>query len=313
MLNTKIYYKQVLEEWLINKKKTTKTTTFYKYQSVIEKNINPILGNIIFKKIKNEDILNFFENKNIISLSDSTKNLLLVIINSSIKYGVDKKYKKSFPVLKVKIKQPKARIVYLTKKEQNILEKYINDNLNLRNLAILMDLYTGLRIGELCALQWGDIDFINNTISITKTVQRIKNNDINSNVKTKLIITEPKTEYSVRTIPIPKFLIAILKQYRSNEDIYIFTKSNKPKDPRALEKYFKDLLLKCGIRDLVFHSLRHTYATRSREAGIDIKILSELLGHSSYKITLDIYVHTSLDFKKDSVKSLVKYLKPKSS
>jgi len=313
MLNTKIYYKQVLEEWLISKKKTIKTTTFYKYQSVIEKNINPILGNIIFKKIKNEDISNFFDNENIISLSDSTKNLLLVIINSTIKYGVDKKYKKSFPILKVKIKQPKARIVYLTKKEQNILEKHINDNLNLRNLAILMDLYTGLRIGELCVLQWGDIDFINNTISITKTVQRIKTNDINSNVKTKLIITEPKTEHSVRTIPIPKFLITILKQFRLNEDIYIFTKSNKPKDPRALEKYFKDLLSKCGIRDLVFHSLRHTYATRSREAGIDIKILSELLGHSSYKITLDIYVHTSLDFKKDSVKSLVKYLKPKSS
>lgn len=197
----------------------------------------------------------------IISLSDSTKNLLLVIINSSIKYGVDEKYRKSFPVLKVKIKQPKARIVYLTKKEQNILEKHINDNLNLRNLAILMDLYTGLRIGELCALQWSDIDFINNTISITKTVQRIKNNDINLNAKTKLIITEPKTEHSVRTIPIPKFLIGILKKYRSNEDIYIFTKSNKPKDPRALEKYFKELLLKCGIRDLVFHSLRHTYAT----------------------------------------------------
>lgn len=313
MLNTKIYYKQVLEEWLTNKKKTTKTTTYYKYQSVIEVNINPILGDIVFKKIKGVDISNFFEDERIISLSDSTKNLLLVIINSSIKYGVDRKYRKDFPNLKIKIKQPKGRIVYLTKKEQSILEKYINDNLNLRNLAILMDLYTGLRIGELCALQWKDIDFINNTISVTKTVQRVKNNDINSNNKTKLIIANPKTEHSIRTIPIPKFLIVILKQYRSDEDIYIFTKTNKPKDPRALEKYFKDLLSKCGIRDLVFHSLRHTYATRSREAGIDIKILSELLGHSTYKITLDIYVHTSLDFKKDSVNSLVKYLKPKSS
>lgn len=183
MLNTKIYYKQVLEEWLINKEKTTKTTTFYKYQSVIEVNINPILGVIAFKKIKGEDISNFFENEKITDLSDSTKNLLLVIITSSIKYGVDKKYRKSFPNLKVKIKQPKGRIVYLTKKEQSILEKHINDNLNLRNLAILMDLYTGLRIGELCALQWKDIDFTNNTISITKTVQRVKSNDINSNKK----------------------------------------------------------------------------------------------------------------------------------
>lgn len=313
MLNTKIYYKQVLEEWLINKKKTTKTTTYYKYLSVIEVNINPILGEIVFKKIKSEDISNFFENERVISLSDSTKNLLLIIINSSIKYGVDKKYRKFFPCLKIKIKQPKGRIVYFTKKEQSILEKHINDNLNLRNLAILLDLYTGLRIGELCALQWKDIDFINNTISITKTVLRVKNNDINSSKKTKLIIANPKTEHSVRTVPIPKFLIEILKQYRSDKDVYIFTNTDKPKDPRALEKYFKDLLSRCGIRNLVFHALRHTYATRSREAGIDIKILSELLGHSTYKITLDIYVHTSLDFKKDSVNSLVKYLKPKSS
>lgn len=313
MLNNKVYYKQILDEWLINKEKTTKTTSFYKYQTLIEVNIKPILGDIVFKKIESEDISNFFENDKIIYLSDSTKKILLIVINSSIKYGVEKKYRKSFPSLEIKIKQPKGRIVYLTKKEQSILEKHINDNLNLRNLAILVDLYTGLRIGELCALKWGDIDFINNTISITKTVQRIKNDELSSSNKTKLIIVSPKTEHSIRTIPIPNFLVTILKEYRSENDIYIFTNTNKPKDPRTLEKYFKSLSLKCGIRELVFHSLRHTYATRSREAGMDIKILSELLGHSTYRITLDIYVHTSLDFKKDSVNSLVKYLKPKSS
>jgi len=313
MFNTKIYYKQVLDEWLNNKKLTTKITTYFKYKSVIERNINPILGNILFKKIKEDDLSDFFKNENIICLSDSTKNLLFIIINSSIKYGLKKIYRKSFLSLDIKIKQPKARIVYLTRKEQSILEKYINNNLNLRNLAILLDLYTGLRLGELCALQWNDIDFVNNTISITKTVQRIKSHDNNSIKKTKLIISPPKTEYSIRTIPIPEFLVNILKQYRSDNDIYIFTNTTKPKDPRTLEKYFKNLLTKCQIRDFVFHALRHTYATRSREAGMDIKILSELLGHSTYKITLDIYVHTSLDFKKDSVNSLVKYLRPKSS
>jgi len=283
---------------LINKQQL-KLLLFFKYQSVIEKNIKPILGNILFKRLKEEDILNFFENKNIIFLSDFTKNLLFVIINSSTNYGVEKKYRKSFPTLKVKLKQPTPRVVYFSKKEQNILEKYINNNLNLRNLAILLDLYSGLRIGELCALQWNDIDFINNTISITKTVQRIKNNDIKSSNKTKLFISVPKTECSIRTIPIPMFLITILKQYRSDREIYIFTNKHIPKNPRTLEKYFKSLLSKCGIRNLVFHSLRHTYATRSREAGMDIKILSELLGHSSYKVTLDTYVHTSLDFKKN--------------
>ena len=309
----KIYYKQVLKEWLIDKEKVVKITTFYKYQSVIEGNIEPVLGNIIFKKIKEIDINNFFVDKRIVKLSDSTKKLLLIIINSSIMYGVNKKYRKSIPVFKIKIKHPKASIVYLSKKEQNILEQYINDNVNLNNLAILIDLYTGLRIGELCALQWKDIDFINNTISITKTVQRIKNNYINSNNKTKLVINSPKPEHSIRVVHIPKFLITILKQYSDADDIFIFTNSYKPKDPRTIEKYFKELLSKCGIRNFVFHALRHTFATRSREAGVDIKVLSELLGHSTCKITLDIYVHTSLDFKKDSVNSLVKYLKSKSS
>lgn len=313
MLNTKIYYNQILEEWLIMKKKKTKTSTYNKYQTIISKNIKPILGNKIFKKLKSEDITNFFNEEKIIKLSDSTKNILLVVINSSIKYGIEKKYRKTNINIKVKIKKPKERIVYLTKKEQNTLEKYLTNNLNLKNLAVLVDLYTGLRIGELCSLKWNDIDFINNTISVTKTVQRVKCNEENCYNKTKLIITPPKTEHSIRTIPIPNFLVTILKEYRSEKDIYIFTNTNKPKDPRALEKHFKNLLLKCEIRELVFHSLRHTYATRSREAGVDIKILSELLGHSTYKITLDIYVHTSLEFKKDSVNSLVKYLRPKSS
>lgn len=307
MIN-KLYFNQVLDEWLYNKDKTIKNTTFYKYQNVIESNIKPFLGNYLFKKMKPNDIIVYFENEKIKKLSDSTKNLLLIIINSAIRYGISKKYRKSFPEYKIKINRPKARIVYLTKKEQGILEKYIFSHINLRNLAILMDLYTGLRLGELCALQWKDIDFTNNTLSITKTVQRVKDNN-SSNNKTKLVISKPKTEYSIRTIPLPKFLISLLKKYISDNNNYIFTNNSNPKDPRTLEKYFKSLLNKCGIRNVVFHSLRHTYATRAREAGIDIKILSELLGHSTYKITLDIYVHTSLEFKKDSINSLVKYLK----
>lgn len=310
MFNSNVYYEFILDEWLNSKKKFIKSTTFYKYQYVIENNIKPYIGKIKFKKIDNENIKNLYKNDKIMNLSDSTKNLIYIIINSSLKFGVERKYRKSVPHLKIKLKQPKSRIVYLTKKEQSTLEKYIFDNLNLRNLAILVDLYTGLRLGELCALQWKDIDFINNTISVNKTVQRIKINNLK--YKTKLTIDKPKTEHSMRIIPIPKFLISLLKNYYSNNNFYIFTNSTIPNDPRALEKYFKSLLKKCGIRNVVFHSLRHTYATRSREAGIDIKILSELLGHSTYKITLDIYVHTSLDFKKDSVNSLVKYLKKSS-
>lgn len=311
MFKSEIYYKQVLNEWLNFKRQSIKITTFCRYKSLVNLNIEPVLGNIMFKKINNTDINNFFEEKKIEELSNSTKKMLLIIIKSSINYGIKQKYRNKALIIEKKIKPSKARIVYLTKKEQKKLERYIYNHLNLRNLAILFDLYTGLRLGELCALQWGDIDFTNNTIFINKTVQRVQNIDNLFPTKTNLIITPPKTEHSIRLIPIPKFLITILKKYKNSQNIYVFSNNFQPKDPRAIEKYFKNLLSRLEIRNLVFHALRHTYATRAREAGIDIKILSELLGHSNYIITLNIYVHTSIDFKQDSVNSLVKYLKHK--
>ena len=185
------------------------------------------------------------------------------------------------------------------------------NNLNLRNLGILLSLYTGIRIGELCGLKWKDIDFRNKTLSINKTVQRIKNTEKNSLLKTKLIVDIPKTEHSIRTIPLPDFLIPILDSFKTNNENFIFTNSLTPKDPRAFEKYFSSVLEKCQIRNLNFHALRHTFATRAREAGIDIKVLSEILGHSSYHITQEIYVHISVDFKRESIDSLVDYLSTK--
>jgi len=305
----KIIFSQVLNEWLDNKTAKVNITTSSKYRSLSELYIKPKLGMILFKKINEQDIYNFFQEENICKLSDSTKKTIYTIINSVIKYGTGKLYRKKIVKFEIKFKPPKIRIEYLTKKEQYILEEYLKNNLNLRNLCILFDLYTGLRIGELCALQWKDIDFINSTVSINKTVKRIKNINKEINKKTLLILDKPKSESSVRIVPVPTFLIDLLKKFENdNKDFFIFTNSIKPKDPRSLEKYFSNVLNKCNIKNIVFHSLRHTYATRSREAGIDIKILSELLGHSSYKVTLDIYVHTPFDFKKDSVKSLVNYL-----
>lgn len=303
----KILFEKVLNEWL-EEKEHIKVTTYCKYKNLIDLKIVPYLGKINFKKLSNNDINIYFKSKNIYYLSDSTKKLIYIIIKSSIQFGITKKYRKNNIILTLKIKESKPRIVYLTKKEQNILEKYLFNNLKLNSLAILFDLYTGLRLGELCAIQWKDIDFINNTLYISKTAQRIYDYE-NDSKKTKLIITSPKTESSYRIIPIPKFLIDLLKEFYTTKDNYVFTNKFFPKEPRTLEKYFSTTLKKCNIKPIVFHGLRHTYATRSREAGIDIKILSELLGHSSYKITLDIYVHTSLEFKKNSVNSLVKYLK----
>ena len=299
--NKNISFEKVLYEWL-NTKTNIKKSSYYKYLFYIDTYLIPYFKTIKFKNITNNDILSFFYSISISKLSNSTKNIILIIIKSSINYGIKKKYRKNNINIDVHFKK-NNNISYLTINEQNILENYIRNNMNLRNLCILTALYTGIRIGELCALKYSDIDVINNTISINKSVQRIK--DINSNGnKTKLVIDKPKTNSSIRVIPIPKFIVNLLMNDITNINNFIFTNSNKPKDPRSVEKYFSNLLDKLNIKHLKFHSLRHTFATRLREKKVDIKVISELLGHSDWKLTQDIYIHASFEYKKESIKEL---------
>lgn len=309
LLINKKNYNDVLIEWLSSKKNEVKESTYLKYAMMIETYISSLLGNLNFKKIKNSDIKSFFENKKINGLSESVKNNLFIILNASINYGISKKYRRKFTLEKLQFKKVKNEITYFTKKEQELLVDYLIKNMNLRNLSILLGISLGIRIGEICALKWNCIDFQNNTISINLTAQRIKNLDKNSKSKTKLVVDVPKTESSIRVIPIPKKLIPILKEYKQDDNYYIFTNNSlTPKDPRALEKYFASILKRIGIKQLNFHSLRHTFATRLREQKVDIKVISELLGHSDWKITQSIYVHASLDYKRTSVDTFNCYL-----
>ena len=309
--NSKIYYSNILDKWVEERKTTVKESSYLKYYSYIETIIKPYLGNYIFKKLSSKNIDDFFANEKIINLADATKKVILIIIKSSIKYGVNHNYRKQSIKIDVKLKKAKGKNEYLTKDEQETLNIYLKENLDLKNLGIFLTLYTGIRIGELCGLMKKDFDFISGTISINKTVQRVKNIDKNSHSKTKLIVDAPKTEYSLRTIPIPEFLISILYNVISkieNDDQFVFNNSLNPKDPRNYERYYSKVLKDCGIRNLNFHSLRHTFATRACESGMDIKVLSEILGHSSYHITREIYVHISSEFKKESINCLANSL-----
>lgn len=302
-------YSDVLYEWLESKKSDIKNSTYSKYLTTIETYIISLLGNINFKKIKNEDIRLFFENDRISILSDSLKSNLFIILKASIDYGVKKKYRKKLIVEKIQFKKNKNEITYFTKKEEELLVDYLTNNMNLRNLSILLGLFSGIRVGEICGLRWSDLDFINNTLSVNRTAQRIKNLDDESSSKTKLVVDKPKTESSIRVIPLPEILVLILRKYKQENDCYVFTNNTIiPKDPRAVEKYFASVLKRVGIKELNFHSLRHTFATRLREQNVDIKVISELLGHSDWKITQSIYVHASLDYKRDSVDTFNRYL-----
>ena len=161
----------------------------------------------------------------------------------------------------------------------------------------------GLRIGELCALQWSDIDVDNGIMKISKTMQRLQNLSNTNSKKTDVVISSPKSDSSSRIIPIPEFLQILFKQYKTNDiDAYFLTgTSERFIEPRTYQYYFKKVLKENNIEQTNYHILRHTFATRCIENGFDIKSLSEILGHSSVKITLDRYVHSSMDLKRKNM------------
>lgn len=192
----------------------------------------------------------------------------------------------------------------LNKNEQMMLTRYLINDIDYLKLGILICLYTGLRIGEICAIQFKDILMKEKILTVSKTMQRIQNFS-DSDVKTDVIITTPKSQTSVREIPIPDFLIEILGQFRNTPNAYLLTgRSDKYMEPRTLYNKFKVCVKQCGIKEITFHQLRHRFATYCIEVGFEIKSLSEILGHSSVNITLNRYVHSSMELKRINMSKL---------
>ena len=186
----------------------------------------------------------------------------------------------------------------LSESEQQDLMNHLLKNTDIYDFAILLALYTGLRIGELCALQWGDI--FNGRIYVSKTMQRIRMNS----GKTEVVVTPPKTDKSNRCVPIPSFLLPIVERFKMQSGYVIRQDNGKFVEPRLMQIKFSQRIKAYGIRQTHFHTLRHTFATRCIESGMDVKTLSEILGHSDVKTTLNKYVHSSFELKQTSIDKL---------
>lgn len=196
-------------------------------------------------------------------------------------------------------KVPKTEIQIFTKAEQLKLEEVLLDDLTLEKFGIFFCLYTGLRIGEICALRWENIDIETKRIFIRKTITRIKNPDDDANGKTMIVIDDPKSISSIREIPIPEFLLPMLKQFEQSvqPNYYFITGTDQFLETRTYFNHYKKILKTVGLEHYNFHALRHTFATRCVENGSDAKTLSEILGHANVKITLDRYVHPNYENK----------------
>lgn len=293
--------------WLETVKFKCKISTYNKYKNLYNNHISSFLSKYKPDEIDFALLSKIIdENK---ALSPKTQDDILRIIKQICNFAATDGYKINLNFKKISIHQKTHEIHYLTVEEQEKLLKYLKDNPDFIKTGILLCLYTGLRIGEVCALKAGDIFLEKGILSVKSTMQRVQIE--NEDCKTKVIISEPKSQKSVRDIPIPSKLLLILKkQYGelSGDDYILSGKSDKYIEPRTLEYKFKKIIGECNIGGVNFHALRHTFATRCVEADFDIKTLSEILGHANVNITLNTYVHSSMEFKRKNMDKLTVFI-----
>ena len=306
-------YKTWLLDWLENYvKPSTKMRTYERYYGICALHIIPSLGNYKLAEISVIDLQKFItalltngNHKTGKGLSANFVNTVISVLQNSLKtahlIGLTPEYVAN------KIKRPKTvekQVDCFTVSEQKKIEQYVLHSPKDKLFGVVLCLYTGLRIGELLALTWKDIDFGKGLLFVSKTCH--DGNDGCNHIR---IIDSPKTVHSRRVIPLPKQILPLLKNLkkRSNCD-YIIADGDKPVFMRSYQRTFELLLKKLGIAHKGFHSLRHTFATRALECGIDVKTLSELLGHKNATITLNRYVHSLLEHKTDMMNRLGKLL-----
>lgn len=288
----KNYLEYDIYKWLKTVKIRCKKSTYSNYQYTVYSRIIPKFGKIKKSNITSELINNYTVELLDEGLMPKTIKDILILLGQILK----------FSNISIKIampKIPKNEIQIFSKEEQAKLEKNLLENMDLINFGIFFCLYTGLRIGELCALKWENIDIKNKKIKIKKTINRIKDTDNKSKNKTTIIIDDPKSISSIREIPIPKFILPILKEFGKNvsENSFLITGNDKFIETRTYFNHYKKVLKNINLKSYNFHALRHTFATRCIENGCDPKTLSEILGHSSVKITLERYVHPNYENK----------------
>lgn len=294
-------FKKIAKEWIEYKRISIKDSTYYNYLFIIERYLNPKLQNKNITEIQN---YNDYVKELLENLSEKTVRDVIYVLRAILKYYEDE-YDCILQIKRINVpKLKKTRIKILSKREKETLEKYCIEKNFLKTLGIIVCLNTGMRVGEICALKWKNIDLENKCIYVEETLQRIYNQN---QKKTSIIIDKPKTDCSIRSIPINQKLyevLKVLKKKYKDDNYFLSGNSKKIVEPRNYQYTFKAILKACKLKKYKFHILRHTFATNCIEVGMDAKSLSEILGHSDVDITLGIYVHSSDKIKKKYLEKL---------
>lgn len=299
--------KELLELWLERyMKHTIKIRTYNRYKSICELHLIKDLGEYELDELKPNVLQDFLLKKIDDHYSTNTIKGIVSVLKQALRLAitlefVDKEYCSN---LKMPSSEEKEISVF-TKKEQQVIESFCLNHKKRNYIGIVICLYTGIRLGELLALTWDDIDFNSNLLTINKTSYSAKVDG-----KTQIIVDKPKTKKSNRVIPLPNQLVKLLKiiKKESNSKYVITTRNSGMVGNRSYQRTFKFILKKVNVPYRNFHSLRHTFATNAIELGMDVKTLAEILGHTNAMITLNRYSHSLLNYKIEMMNKLGKNL-----
>lgn len=302
-------FEEIVVLWQADKKQYVKRSTYSAYSLLIANHLLPAFTGI--NDVTEILVQDFVFTKLEQGLSQKSIKDILIVLKMILRYGVKQGYLEHREIdVKFPTERERQEVEVLSRNNQKNLMEYVQSHFTFMNLGIYICLCAGLRIGEVCALVWDDIDVENGVINISKTIQRIY--VIEGGEKhTEVIIDSPKSKNSIREIPIAKDLLKMIKPFKKvvNGNFYVLTNSDQPTEPRTYRNYYKRLMEQLNMPKLKFHGLRHSFATRCIESKCDYKTVSVLLGHSNISTTLNLYVHPNMEQKKKCVEQMYKALK----
>lgn len=294
------------DEWLQAAKNRVKPATYSKYTSILDNHILPMLGSCRPEALTAAALQRFSDallhQKR---LSPKTVRDILTCLRAVRRYAAGQ-FPGLFPPADIPYpKEYPQEMRVLSPAEQKRLTGYLLADMDACKFGVLLALLTGLRIGEICALRWENISTRDRTIRVRGTMQRLKNAPAEQGGRTKVVIGPPKSSRSLRTIPMTEqAALLCMRMQASHEDAFALTGTAQYMEPRTLQYRLKKYTAACKLEGVHFHTLRHTFATRAVEVGFEIKTLSEILGHSTTSVTLDRYVHSSLELKRENMRKL---------
>ena len=300
---------EIVTLWKEDKRQYVKRSTFSAYTLLIENHILPSFGNKTL--IEEQNVQSFVFQELDKGLSHKTIKDILIVLKMILRFGVKNKLIEYRQIdIKFPTERDKHSIDILSRSHHRQIMEYIQSHFTFKNLGIYICLSAGMRIGEICALTWEDLDIENEIIHVQKTIQRIY--IIEDNRKhTEIILDTPKTKNSIREIPMTRDLIKMIRPLKKvvNDRFYVLTNEATPTEPRTYRNYYKQFMQTLGLPAMKFHGLRHSFATRCIESKCDYKTVSVLLGHSNISTTLNLYVHPNLEQKKRCMEQMSKLLR----